>query len=575
MNILFTGNGLLQITLYFLVLFICIKPLGAYMARVYNKPLSRLERACYKIAGIDCQAEMNWKQYTYAVLIFSLGNFILLYSILRWQSLLPLNPEGMKNLSPDLAFNIAVSFVTNTNWQSYGGESTLSYFSQVTGLTVQNFVSAGVGLAVLIALIRGLSRKNTKKIGNFWLDLFRSCLYILLPLAFIYAVILGSQGVVQSFGHSLKVPLIESVQLKGQTEKLTEQTIAIGPAASQVAIKQLGANGGGFFNANSAHPFENPTPLSNFLEMLAILLIPSALCYTFGVMIGDTRQGWSLLATMTLIFVPLIFCTLIPEQIGNPALTPLGIDQHPTLWQAGGNMEGKESRFGIVNSILWTTSTTAAANGSVNSMLDSYTAMGGFVSLLLMQLGEIIYGGVGSGLYGMLIFVLITVFIAGLMVGRTPEYLGKKIQSFEIKMASIVILIMPIMVLIGTAIACLTQSGRAGVLNPGAHSFSEILYAFSSTANNNGSAFAGLKTNTPFYNCLLGIIMLFGRFWVIVPILAIAGSMADKKIIPASVGTLSTHRPLFIIFLVSIILLTGILTFLPALALGPIAEFLK
>ena len=589
---LFTGNGLLQIALYFMVLLACVKPLGGYMARVYNghpmwlqKPLGWLEQLFYRLSGINRHAEMTWKQYTCAVLVFSFGGFILLYCILRWQSLFPLNPEGMKNLTPDLAFNTSVSFITNTNWQSYGGETTLSYFSQMAGLTIQNFVSAAVGMAVLVAFIRGLARKNSTKIGNFWVDLLRGCLYILLPLALIYAVLLGSQGVVQSFGHYIKVPLLESVQVDvkkddqgnivQKAETITEQTIAIGPAASQIAIKQLGTNGGGFFNVNSAHPFENPTPFSNFLEMLAILLIPAALCYTFGVMIGDTRQGWAVLVAMTVIFIPLMFFCVAEEQIGNPALTILGIDQHASDSQAGGNMEGKETRFGIVNSALWASATTAASNGSVNSMHDSYTPLGGFVPLVLLQFGEVIYGGVGSGLYGMLVFVLITVFIAGLMVGRTPEYLGKKIQSFEIKMSSIVILIMPIMVLIGTAVACLSQAGQAGVLNPGAHGFSEILYALSSAGNNNGSAFAGLSANTPFYNSLLGIVMLFGRFWVIVPVLAMSGSLAAKNIVPPSIGTLSTHKPLFILFLVSIVVLVGVLTFVPALALGPVVEFLQ
>ncbi len=571
-------NGTLQILLYLAVLFALVKPLGSYMARVYSGKvqwLGAVERGFYRAAGIEASHEMTWKEYTLAVLAFSMGGLVLLYSILRWQSHLPWNPMAMPDLTPHLAFNAAVSFITNTNWQSYGGETTLSYFSQFFGLTVQNFASAAAGMAVLVALIRGLARKNSITLGNFWVDLLRGNLYILLPLALLWTVLLAGQGVVQTFAPYVNVPIMESAQIAEVKDAsgvvttpasmVTEQTLAVGPVASQVAIKQLGTNGGGYFNVNSAHPFENPTPFSNFLEMLAILLIPSALCYTFGVMIGDRRQGWAVLAAMTIIFVPLIFFAVSQEQHGNPKLEALGVAQL-------GNMEGKEARFGIANSALWAAATTAASNGSVNSMHDSYTPLGGLVPMILIQFGEVIYGGVGSGLYGILVFVIITVFIAGLMVGRTPEYLGKKIGAFEIKMASVAILVMPVTVLFGTALAVLTEAGRAGILNPGAQGFSEILYAISSAGNNNGSAFGGLTANTPFYNTLLGICMLIGRFWIIVPVLAIAGSMAAKNPTPTSSGTLPTHTPLFIFFLVGSVILVGVLTFVPAIALGPVAE---
>lgn len=584
-----TSNSLLQIGLFFLVLLVCIKPLGTYMAKVYNyEPfflagiLGPIERLFYAIAGVDAKSEMTWQNYAAAMIIFSAGSFVILFLMLLFQSALPLNPQGFGDLTPDLAFNTAVSFVTNTNWQSYGGESTLSYFSQMAGLTVQNFVSAAVGMAVMVALIRGIIRKNTDRIGNFWTDMVRGNLYILLPLSLVWAVLLGSQGVVQSFSAYPNAQMVEmqhvdqkkddSGNVTQEAQEITKQSIAIGPAASQIAIKQLGTNGGGFFNANSAHPFENPTPFSNFLELLAILLIPAALCYSFGKMVKDTRQGWAILIAMTVIFVPLVFTCLYFEQNGNPKFASLGIDQSANALQSGGNMEGKETRFGIVNSVLWASATTAASNGSVNSMHDSYTPMGGFVPMFLMQFSEVIYGGVGSGLYGMLVFVLLTVFIAGLMVGRTPEYLGKKVQAFEIKMASITILVTPLAVLICAAIACLTEAGKAGMLNPGAQGFSEILYAFTSAGNNNGSAFGGLTANTPFYNTLLGMCMLIGRFWIMVPVLAIAGSLAQKNTVPPSAGTLPTHTPLFIIFLAGTVVLVGVLTYLPADALGPIAE---
>lgn len=568
-----SGNGWLQLLLYFAVLFALVKPLGGYMARVYSgertlfsSVLLPLEKFCYRIGRICPEKDMHWREYAVSVLLFSFGGFLLLFALLLMQGALPLNPQGVPGLTPDLAFNTAVSFVTNTNWQSYGGETTMSYFSQMVGLTVQNFISAACGMAVLVALIRGLTRKNTHGIGNFWVDMLRSNLYILLPLALLWAVLLASQGVVQDFSSYAKAPLLEP------TAASSTQTIAVGPAASQVAIKQLGTNGGGFFNVNSAHPLENPTPLSNFLELLAILMLPAALCYMFGAMAGDTRQGWAVLAAMTAIFIPLLFFGIAQEQGGNPALAALGIDQQMGAGHAGGNMEGKETRFGIVNSVLWAAATTAASNGSVNSMHASYTPLGGMVPLALMQFGEVIYGGVGSGLYGMLVFVILSVFISGLMVGRTPEYLGKKIQAFEMKMAAIVILTPCACALLGTALAVMSEAGRAGILNPGAHGFSEVLYALTSASNNNGSAFAGLNANTPFYNTLLGVCMLFGRFWVMVPVLAIAGSLAAKNTVPPSAGTLPTHTPLFIAVLAGIVVLVGVLSFVPTLALGPVAE---
>lgn len=554
----------IQITLYFAVLFALVKPLGLYMARVYGgektfmtPALRWLECGIYKVCGIDEKAETDWKAYAVHIIVFSALMLLGLYGILRFQDMLPFNPQKLSGASPDLSFNTAVSFVTNTNWQAYGGETTMSYFSQMAGLTIQNFISAAVGMAGLVALIRGFTRKESHTIGNFWIDMTRGVIYILLPLSIILAVMLASQGVVQSFKPYVEVQAIEQ----------GTQTIAVGPAASQVAIKQLGTNGGGFFNVNSSHPLENPTPLSNFLEMLAILLIPAALCYTFGYMARDTRQGWAVLAAMTVIFVPLFFFCAVQEKGGNPHLADLA-----ALEQAAGNMEGKEARFGVVNSALWATATTAASNGSVNSMHDSYTPLGGLVPMLMMQFSEVIYGGVGCGLYGMLIYVLLTVFIAGLMVGRTPEYLGKKVQSFEIKMASVAMLVPLVAVLLGTAVAAVTAAGTAGPLNGGAQGFSEILYAFSSAGNNNGSAFAGLSANTPFYNTALGFAMLFSRFWCLLPVLAIAGSLAAKKSVPPSAGTLPTHTPLFIGMLAAVVVLIGVLTYVPALALGPVAE---
>jgi K+-transporting ATPase ATPase A chain len=534
---------------------------------------------------------MTWKTYAVGMLLFNAAGMFVLYALQRVQGLLPLNPAGLPMVGPDLAFNTAASFASNTNWQSYGGETTLSYLTQMLGLTVQNFASAATGMAILVALIRGLVRRNAQTIGNFWVDLTRSTLYILLPLSFVWSLILVSQGVVQTFSEYTAASLIQPVTYdkpvvnadgqpiqdeqgkpKTDTAKTTVQVLAVGPAASQIAIKQLGTNGGGFFNVNSAHPFENPTPLANFLEMLALLMIPAALCYTFGAMVGDTRQGWTLLAVMTMILVAFLSLALWAEQRGNPLIDLLGVDQAAGSSQAGGNMEGKETRFGIVNSVLWASATTAASNGSVNSMHDSYTPLGGLVPLFLMQFGEVVFGGVGSGLYGMIVFAIIAVFIAGLMVGRTPEYLGKKIEPYEMKMASLLILIMPIIVLGLTAVAVLTEAGTSSRLSPGAHGFSEILYAYTSQGNNNGSAFAGLNANTPFYNITGGLAMLISRFWLAVPTLALAGSLARKKGTPVGPGTLPTHTPLFAALLIGVIIMVGALTFLPALALGPVVE---
>ena len=481
------------------------------------------------------------------------------------------NPESLPAVSSDSSFNTAVSFVTNTNWQGYSGEATLSYLTQMLALTVQNFVSAAAGMAVLVALIRGFTRCTAETIGNFWVDLVRGILYILLPLSLVLSFVLVSQGVVQTLSPYCEVTLCEPT-IDANGHPATAQRIAVGPAASQVAIKQLGTNGGGFFNANSAHPFENPTPLSNFLELLAILLIPAALCYTFGELVGDRRQGWAMLAAMGLLLAPLLVVATVSEQAGNPVLAQLGVNQSASADQPGGNMEGKETRFGIVNSTLWSGATTAASNGSVNAMHDSFTPLGGLVAMWLMQLGEVVFGGVGSGLYGMLVFALVTVFIAGLMVGRTPEYLGKKIGAFEMKMAVLVILLPCAMTLVGTAVSVLASSGRAAIFNPGPHGLSEVLYAFSSAANNNGSAFAGLSANTPYYNGLLALAMLIGRFWVMLPVLAIAGSLALKKSVPIGPGTLPTHTPLFILLLIAVVVIVGALSFFPALALGPIAE---
>ncbi|MDX1963519.1 MAG: potassium-transporting ATPase subunit KdpA [Pirellulales bacterium] len=577
----------IQLILFVGLLLALVKPLGHYMAGVYRGEFrwaAPVEDWLYRVAGVNPQTQMTWRGYAAAVLTLNFLGFAALYGILQWQEILPVNPQQFSALTPDLAFNTAISFVSNTNWQSYGGETTLSHGSQMWGLTVQNFLSAATGMAVLIALVRGFTGKLANTIGNFWVDFTRSILYILLPLSVIWAILLIAQGVPQTLAGSATAQLIQPLtDANGAT--VTEQTIALGPVASQVAIKQLGTNGGGFFNVNSAHPLENPTPISNFLQLLAILLIPAALCYTFGDLVDDTRQGWAILAAMTIIFVPLCVGTMAAEQLGVPAYEKMGIDQSASEFQSGGNMEGKETRFGIASSALWATATTAASNGSVNAMHDSFTPLGGLIPMWLMQLGEVIYGGVGSGLYGMLVFAIIAVFVAGLMVGRTPEYLGKKIEAAEMKLASLVILIPPFLVLIGTAISvagpgldyigATPEEIKSNLNNPGAHGFSEVLYAWSSAGNNNGSAFAGLTANEPFYNTGLGIAMFLARFALIVPVLAIAGSLARKKVTPASTGTLPTHTPLFVALLIGVVLLVGALTFVPALALGPVVEHLQ
>jgi potassium-transporting ATPase potassium-binding subunit len=594
-----SSNGWLQLAIYLLVLLLLVKPLGLYMAGVFDgtgavtRCLRPLERGLYKLCRVDGDASMSWKQYALSMLAFNAFGALALYALQRLQAYLPWNPQQMSAVTADSSFNTAVSFITNTNWQGYGGESTMSYLTQMLGLGVQNFLSAATGIAVLVALVRGFTLKQAQQIGSFWVDLTRSTLYVLLPLSLILALALVGQGVVQSFSAYQTATLVDPITVTepvtdaagnavkdahGNPEtkpvQLTTQTIPLGPAASQIAIKQLGTNGGGFFNVNSAHPFENPTPLSNFLEVLAILLIPAALCYSFGRMVGDTRQGWALLAAMLVLWIPLLGLTAWAEGRSNPAYPP-ALAQAASAQQSGGNMEGKETRFGVADSALWAAATTAASNGSVNSMHDSYTPVGGLIPMWLIQLGEVIFGGVGSGLYGMLVFAIIAVFIAGLMVGRTPEYLGKKLEAYEMKMASLVILIPPFFSLVGTAIAVSAAAGRAGTANPGAHGFSEILYAFSSASNNNGSAFAGLSANTAFYNTLLGIVMWTSRFWLIVPVLAIAGSLAAKKHVPAGAGTLPTHTPLFVVLLAATVLVVGALAFFPALALGPIVEELQ
>jgi len=571
----------LQLIVYFVVLLALAKPLGSFMAKVYqgertflDRILGPVERFAYRVSGIKPDEDMNWKTYAMAVMVFNVLGLIVVYLLQRLQGLLPLNPQGLSAVTTDSSWNTAVRLATNTNWQGYGGEVTMSYLSQMLALTTQNFVSAATGMAVVIALIRGIARHTAKGIGNFWVDLTRTTLYILLPLSFVLALVLVSQGVVQTMSPYKTVALLQPTS-DANGKAVTEQVLAVGPAASQIAIKQLGTNGGGFFNVNSAHPFENSTPFSNFLEMLSILAISGALCYTFGVMVGDPRQGWAILTVMTVILVAFLALAVWAEQGGNPAFTAMGVDQIQSAINPGGNMEGKETRFGIANSALWATTTTAASNGSVNSMHDSYMPLGGLVPLFLIQLGEIIYGGVGSGLYGMLAFIIVAVFIAGLMVGRTPEYLGKKIEAYEMKMASLMLLIPILLAKVGTAIAVVAPAGLASIWNAGGpHGFSEVLYAFSSAANNNGSAFGGLGANTPFYNTALGICMFFARYWLIIPALAIAGSLVQKKKVPASGGTLPTHTPLFIAWLIGVIMIVGALSFIPALALGPIVEHL-
>lgn len=558
----------LQIFLYLVIILLLVKPLGWYMAEVYSgKPcvlhrvLHPIEQFCYRLCHIDPLEEMDWKRYVTSMLIFNMLGIFALYAMLRLQHYLFLNPQQFSALAPDLAFNTSVSFVTNTNWQAYSGESTLSYLSQALGLTVQNFLSAATGMSVLVAFIRGFSRHETSYLGNFWVDLTRSVLYILLPLSLLFAITLSSQGVLQNIKPYEQVQLLQSITDKEPSIK--QQLLPMGPVASQVAIKQLGTNGGGFFNTNSAHPFENPTPLTNFLEMLAILLIPSAFCYTFGILIHDKRQGWAIFVSMFIMLVPLIIFAVFAEQ--HTFFTSDQINAH-------GNMEGKETRFGIIASSMWAVLTTATANGSVNAMLDSFTPLGGLIPLWLMHLGEVIFGGVGSGLYGMLVLVIITVFISGLMVGRTPEFLGKKIEPYEMKMATLIVLLMPLIVLIMTAIAIMTPAGISAVFNPGVHGLSEILYAFTSMGNNNGSSFAGIRANTSFYNISGGIVMLMTRYWIAIPTLAIAGSLASKKQISHSSGTLPTYSILFVLLLIFVTILMGALTFFPALSLGPIVE---
>ena len=570
-------------------------PLGIWLSRIASGRLPawmlRVEAPLYRLAGTSADRSMNWAQYALAVLAVSLVGTLAVYALQRLQFWLPLNPAGMGNVSPDSSFNTAISFVANTNWQGYAGESTMSYLTQMLALAVQNFLSAATGIAVVFALFRGFVARSTGVIGNFWVDLTRITAWLLVPLSLVLAVLLVGQGVIQNFEASKDVNTLESSSYqvaknapdgqplkddKGnpvmEDMKTQTQTLAMGPVASQEAIKMLGTNGGGFFNANSAHPYENPTALSNLLEMLAIFLIPAALCFAFGREVGDQRQGWAVLAAMTVLFVVAVIAITPAEQAGNPLLSPLGVAQMQSAMQSGGNMEGKETRFGISASSLFAVVTTAASCGAVNAMHDSFTPLGGLVPMVMMQLGEVVFGGVGTGLYGMLVFAILAVFIAGLMIGRTPEYLGKKIEAHEMKLTSIAILVTPILVLTGTAIAVLAGAGKVGVANPGAHGFSEILYAFTSAANNNGSAFAGLSANTPFYNTMLGLAMWLGRFGVIVPVLAIAGALASKKRLPVTAGTMPTHGPLFVTLLIGTVLLVGLLNYVPALALGPVVE---
>ena len=596
-----TMQSLALLGAFLAVLLVLAWPLGLVLARVGDGGavpgltwMGRVERLLYKAGGVSPGTNMDWKAYAVALLVFNSIGALFVFALQRLQFWLPLNPESLANISPDSSFNTAVSFVANTNWQGYSGEQTMSYLTQMLALTCQNFFSAATGMAVAFALIRGFSSRSAKTIGNFWVDLTRSTLYVLLPLSLLFSVFLMGQGVIQNFSAYQKVELIDPVtyailktgtdgqplkdaqrQVVMQSVATSTQTIAMGPVASQEAIKMIGTNGGGFFNANSAHPYENPTPLSNFAQMLAIFLIPAGLCFAFGRLVGDARQGVAVLAAMSLIFVAATLVVMGAEQVAHPHLVALGVDQSSNALQAGGNMEGKETRFGISASALFAAVTTAASCGAVNAMHDSFSPLGGAVPMLLMQLGEVVFGGVGSGLYGMLVFAILAVFIAGLMIGRTPEYLGKKIQSYEMKMTSIAILITPILVLGGTAIALMLDVGRAGIANPGAHGFSEVLYAFSSAANNNGSAFAGLSANTPFYNTMLGIAMWFGRFAVIVPILAIAGALAAKPRLEANPGTMPTHGPIFVGLLVGVVLLVGVLNYVPALALGPVVEHLQ
>jgi K+-transporting ATPase ATPase A chain len=555
--------GWAQIIVYCAIVVALVKPLGWYMTRVFNgertflSPILRpVETVLYALGGVDEKREQHWLTYTIAMLLFHVGGFLILYALMRLQGALPFNPAGMPAVAQDLSFNTAVSFVTNTNWQNYGGESTMSYLVQMLGLTHQNFLSAATGIVLAVALVRGFARASAKTVGNFWVDITRCTLYILMPICIVYTLFLVWQGMPQTLG-----PYVEATTLEG-----AKQTIAVGPVASQVAIKMLGTNGGGFFNANAAHPFENPTALSNFVQMISIFAIGAALTNVFGRMIGNERQGWAILAVMGVLFIAGVAVTYWAEAHGNDAFTALGL--------TGGNMEGKEVRFGIVASALFAVITTAASCGAVNAMHDSFTALGGMIPLINIELGEVVIGGVGAGLYGMLLFVVISIFVAGLMVGRTPEYVGKKIEAKEVKMAMLAILVLPLMYLGWTAVATVTPAAVASIANPGPHGFSEILYAYTSQTGNNGSAFAGLTGNTMFYNITGAVAMLVGRFWMIIPAMAIAGSLAAKKSIPPSAGTFPTTGGLFVGLVVGVILIVGGLTFFPALALGPIAEHL-
>jgi K+-transporting ATPase ATPase A chain len=593
-----------MLTAFLGVVLLCVKPLGSYMADVMHverdpqrppnlalRAGGRVEGLLYRLCGIHAAEEMSWTRYAIALLLFNVMGAVIIYGLQRLQFFFPLNPQRFAAVSPDSSFNTAISFITNTNWQGYSGESTMGYLVQMAGLAVQNFLSAATGIAVAIALIRGFARHTVKTIGNFWVDVTRATLYVLLPLSAVLALVLVSQGVIENFAGYRDATTVEKITYQNPqtdaagkpvkdaagnavTETATTdiQTLPMGPIASQEAIKELGTNGGGFYGANSAHPYENPTPLTNLLELFAILLIPFALTYTFGKMVGDTRQGWVILVAMLIMFVPLVILAFHSEQLGNPLIAKQGIDQVASPLQAGGNMEGKETRFGIAASALFAAAATGTSTGAVNSSHDSMMPMGGFVPMFLMQLAEVAPGGVGTGVYSILIFAILGVFIAGLMIGRTPEYLGKKIEAFEMKMASVFILTTPFAVLIGTAVAVMTLAGQAGVGNPGAHGFSEILYAFTSAANNNGSAFGGLTASTVFYNVATALAMFIGRFWPIMAALAIAGSLAAKKRVPVTEGTMPTHGPLFVILLIGSILLIGVLTYVPALALGPVVE---
>lgn len=588
--------GWVQLAAYLALLLSLAWPLARGMDVVISGRFAwgrRIETPLYRMAGVDADREQGWLAYAVGLLVFNGLGVLAVYALQRLQLVLPLNPQAMAPVAPDSAFNTAISFVTNTNWQGYGGESTMSYLTQMLGLTVQNFLSAATGIVVVVVLIRGFARHSAQAMGNVWVDLTRVTLWILLPLSFVFALVLAGQGVIQNFKPYETVQSLEPVtwqqpkldangksikDAQGQAviedQASTTQTLAMGPVASQLAIKMLGTNGGGFFNANSAHPFENPSAVTNLLQMLSIFLIPAALCFVLGRMVGDLRQGWAVLAAMTLVFVVAVIAATAAEQQGNPVLAALGVDPQASATQSGGNMEGKETRFGINASALFATITTAASCGAVNSMHDSYTPLGGAVPLVLIQLGEVIFGGAGSGLYGMLVFAIMTVFIAGLMIGRTPEYLGKKIEAHEMRMVSIAILVGPLLVLLGTAVAVMTEAGRASIQDPGPHGFTEVLYALSSAANNNGSAFAGLSANTQFYNGLLAVGMWLGRFGVIVPVLSIAGSLAAKKRIGTTEGTLPTDGPLFVLMLIGTVLLVGLLNYVPTLALGPVAEHL-